>query len=483
MNYTTSLLKLYEANKDRVGIEKSCGRDRTKKAILLPPYYDLLNINCEVVLTSEGDLVEIHTVPKDDAPTAVPVYQPSRSSGVSPMALCERLDYLCPIKKKENRHKLYMEKLKAWKDSEFSHPVLDAVYAYLKKETLWDDVAAVLPKEAKNETLMRFTILFDKEAVHCWTDRTLQENFVNYIRSLGGEMGMDFLTGEETVLADKFPKRVRNPADNTTLISSNRTDFYDLVFTGIFSNKKQAFSVGSESSYKMLSALRWAIRTKGKHYGSEAVAVWCDPDIPAPAWDSSTYDLEQEMSGKNTEDDSDVRMELSENVPENETEESKEDTVFSEQQVIHMLDGYRKKMPVGSRMTLLAVDTPSKENNGRCSIVNHVELDGKLYLDNVERWHVEAGWVHSKFIPVPNTEKERKRILFTGVPGINDVADLVYGTEINGSKVGFGEKDSNNRDMFRKKTAQQLIPCIWYNRPIPTDLVQRIVTKASYPLR
>ena len=218
MNYTTSLLKLYEANKDRVGIEKSCGRDRTKKAILLPPYYDLLNINCEVVLTSEGDLVEIHTVPKDDAPTAVPVYQPSRSSGVSPMALCERLDYLCPIKKKENRHKLYMEKLKAWKDSEFSHPVLDAVYAYLKKETLWDDVAAVLPKEAKNETLMRFTILFDKEAVHCWTDRTLQENFVNYIRSLGGEMGMDFLTGEETVLADKFPKRVRNPADNTTLI-------------------------------------------------------------------------------------------------------------------------------------------------------------------------------------------------------------------------------------------------------------------------
>ena len=483
MNYTTSLLKLYEANKDRVGIEESCGRDGTRKAVLVPPYHDLLSMKAEVVLTSEGDLVEIHSVPDDDAPTAVPVYQPSRSSGISPMALCERLDYLCPIKKKEKRHEQYMEKLKAWKDSEFSHPILDAVYAYLKKETLWDDITKAIPKGIKQETPVRFTVLFDKETAHCWTDRTLQENFVNYIRSLGGEMGMDFLTGEEAVLADKFPKRVRGAKDNTTLISSNRTDFYDLVFTGIFSNKEQAFSVGSESSYKMLNALRWAIRTKGKLYGSEAVAVWCDPDIPAPTWDSSTYDLEQEISGKSTDtDESDVKMDLSENVPENETEESKEDTVFSEQQVIHMLDGYRKKMPVGCRMTLLAVDTPSKENNGRCSIVNHVELDGNLYLDNVERWHVEAGWVHSKFVPIPNSEKERKGILFTGVPGINDVSDLVYGTEINGSRVGFGEKDSNNRDMFRKKTAQQLIPCIWYNRPIPTDLVQRIVTKASYPL-
>lgn len=76
MNFTKSLLDLYEANKEIVGIEKYSGK---KKTVLLPLYHDSLRVGYEAVLTADGDLVEIRTVPDKDKDTLLPVYQPSRS--------------------------------------------------------------------------------------------------------------------------------------------------------------------------------------------------------------------------------------------------------------------------------------------------------------------------------------------------------------------------------------------------------------------
>ena len=476
MNFTKSLLDLYEANKEIAGIEKYSGK---KKTVLLPLYHDSLRVGYEAVLTADGDLVEIRTVPDEDKDTLLPVYQPSRSRETAPMALCDKIDYLCD---KGEHHDRYMEKLKKWRDSKFSHPALYAVYAYLEKGTLRNDLAAAIgPKKVvKKDMFVRFTVLLNKEELHTWTDLTLQESFIEYMRSMGGSVDIDYLTGEEMVIANKFPKRIRHASDNTTLISSNKDSFYDLVFTGNFDQKEKIASVGSESSYKMINALKWAVRSKGRLYGSVAIAVWCNPDIPAPKWDVDTYEMEQAMEGKPDDDtESEGEMEdLEEIVPENETEEP-EETVFSEQQVIHMLDGYRKSMPIGSVMTLLAVDTPSKENNGRCAIINHVELDGRNYLENIERWHKEAGWVHRKRLYSP----ENKVISFTGVPGMRDIANIVYGIEVDrkGQRV-IGFVRESDRDLFYKKTVTKLMPCIWRNSPIPVDIVKKVAEKASYPL-
>ena len=91
MNFTKSLLDLYEANKEIAGIEKYSGK---KKTVLLPLYHDSLRVGYEAVLTADGDLVEIRTVPDEDKDTLLPVYQPSRSRETAPMALCDKIDYL-----------------------------------------------------------------------------------------------------------------------------------------------------------------------------------------------------------------------------------------------------------------------------------------------------------------------------------------------------------------------------------------------------
>lgn len=197
MNWPLELLKLYEKHKEKAGTYTTVDN---RKVPFLPLFHDTVNAVYEIVLTENGELSEIKDVPPDDAVTIVPVYVAFRTSDCCPNALCDNVKYIASTSK---YHHAYMEKLKLWHDSDYSHPTVDAVYSYLSKETVEADLEyfeSQKPKKRKNNNVnekekklvktgsfIRFTILYqspEKKESHCWLDRTLHKQFISYHNSL-----------------------------------------------------------------------------------------------------------------------------------------------------------------------------------------------------------------------------------------------------------------------------------------------------------
>lgn len=306
MNWPLELLKLYEKHKEKAGTYTTVDN---RKVPFLPLFHDTVNAVYEIVLTENGELSEIKDVPPDDAVTIVPVYVAFRTSDCCPNALCDNVKYIASTSK---YHHAYMEKLKLWHDSDYSHPTVDAVYSYLSKETVEADLEyfeSQKPKKRKNNNVnekekklvktgsfIRFTILYqspEKKESHCWLDRTLHKQFISYHNSLDAKVGLDYLTGEITKLGNRFPRKLRPlpGGDQTTLISANNA----LVFTGLFQTKEEALSIGIENAYKVFNTLKWLLQTTGKLYGTMAVAVWNVGDYPIPEWDKDTINLHMKL--------------------------------------------------------------------------------------------------------------------------------------------------------------------------------------------
>ena len=66
---------------------------------------------------------------------------------------------------------------------------------------------------------------------------------------------------------------------------------------------------------------------------------------------------------------------------------------------------------------------------------------------------------------------------YYGVPGVRDIADILYGLESNGR---ITIVDKNGKKLYAE-LSRRLLPCIWNNRNIPYDLVMAAVHKASMP--
>lgn len=67
---------------------------------------------------------------------------------------------------------------------------------------------------------------------------------------------------------------------------------------------------------------------------------------------------------------------------------------------------------------------------------------------------------------------------FSGMVGVKDVADILFGIENKGK---LEIVDKNSKKLYAE-AAERLIPCIWNGHKIPYDYVNRAVIKASSPL-
>lgn len=119
-------------------------------------------------------------------------------------------------------------------------------------------------------------------------------------------------------------------------------------------------------------------------------------------------------------------------------------------------------------MILLGFDAATP---GRLSMVEEMTLDSARYLENIKKWHESCNWIHEKW-------KGKERIEFSGMVGVKDVAEILFGIE---SKGGLAIADANGKKMYAE-VARRLIPCIWNGTEIPHDYVNRAVLKASNPL-
>lgn len=507
MNYLNELYDLYEKNRDLVGEMVHVPR-KTKKGpadmilVLLPVSHTTVAAQITVTIDPDGRFLRAETVAEEDKLTVIPVTEESgsRTAGVAPHPLCDNLKYLAGDymdyyeNKKEKdfseNHRMYMEALRKWNESEYSHEKVRAVYRYLENGCLLKDLIAAgvihlgengkmdekekILSIAQTDAFVRFRIQSDRELdertlmdrtgesrAECWLDKTLQEAFIRYYRFAMTDKGLSYLSGNVEALSFLQPKKIRNEGDGAKLISSN--DEQNFTYRGRFTDKKEAFSVGYEDSQKAHNALKWIIRKQGYSWDSLCVVVWESDLKPLPDLTHDTDEIQDEIFGEG------IMSGEREGWGDEEEESSSEIYLGTDEmgalRFSAAMRGYGKLLGQSSRTVLLAFDSATP---GRLAMIENKEFESSNYVENIRKWHTNCGWQHVKY-------KNGGRFVFLGMAGVDEIVEALYGTEQN------GRLTVSNKKMYGE-VFKRLLPCISEGRPVPADLVSAAVKRASSPV-
>lgn len=482
MNWIGELCDLYEKNENLAGILKE------NEPVLLPLYHTTVAAQITVVIDDEGNFRRAELVDETDKQTIIPVTEKSssRTAGKEAHPLCDNLEYLAgdyntyvPEKDCSENHILYMEQLKGWVESPFCHRKAEAIYKYLCKNTLLRDLIAAQVLELDEDgtvsrkkkiqiveqlkAFVRFQIVTGKAATEdmledvsgqyfeeCWKDRTLQKAYIEYCRSQQKEQGLSYLSGERTAISYLHPKKIRNEGDGAKLISSNDKDYY--TFRGRFINKEEAFAIGYEDSQKAHNALKWMIRKQGRNYGGMYLTIWESDLKNIPDWQTDTDTI-----CRQTEEEDGLWQE--------EEEELRGTGDAGAVRFHRAILGYQKNLDQSSRTVLMALDAAT---TGRLALLEFKSYQSSMYLKKIQDWYDRCEWRHEK------ASKERGHYSFTGMVGVKDVAELLYGTEQKGA---FSLKEEQYKEVVKR-----WLPCVLEGQEVPRDMVRLAVKRASSPV-
>lgn len=498
MNWIQSLYETYEKCQNMIGVVES-----EDQVPLLPICHTTQKAQIEITLDSKGNFRRACVVTKDDSRTIIPCTEKSagRTSGEAAHPLCDKLQYLAADYKKyggekDSYFKSYMELLSDWVKSGAPEKVR-AVYSYVQKGNVIGDLVTnrvlfadeqgklytqrpfekrgnaetdifdLLPGRINKTTgkfeswqadaFVRWRVEGENAIAEVWKAPEVIQSWIDYYSATKQTKSLCYVKGVESFSADLHPAKIRNDADKAKLIASGKStssngkitidDGCGFTFLGRFTYPDQAATVGFETTQKAHSAFRWLLSRQGYVKG----------DLAVVAWATSGVKLIQP-----TDDPIDA---LDKHAP---TEESK--TADTAQDVAIRLKkkiaGYRKEIGEREYVVVMAVDSATQ---GRLSIVYYRTLKGSEFLERIERWHETCAWRHEY-----RTEEEQdkrtgkiKRIIapFYGAPAPADIAEAAYGSRLD--------------DKLKKATIKRLLPCIVDDQPIPRDLVESVVRRAS----
>lgn len=491
MNWINELCDLYDKNEERIGkLEKS--GDKQIPEVLLPVFHTTVTAQITVDISESGEFLGARRVPDEEKLTIIPVTETSgcRTAGIEAHPLCDNLKYLAgdymqyahPGKKDfAKNHRLYMEGLRAWHLSAYTHRKVDALYAYLEKGTLIADLVhcgvLILDSDGKlaekekiqivvqADAFVRFRIIEKLDvsqdilnddqgqfSSECWLDRTLQESYISYYRSILTEKDLCYLTGERVAVSYLQPKKIRNEGDGAKLISSN--DSENFTFRGRFADKKEAFAIGYEASQKAHNALKWIIRKQGYSWDGLSIVVWESDLERIPKWYVDTDCICDEYEAW--------------------AEEAQEEEKYAgtgemtAERFKRAMRGYGniEHCKPDSRVILLAFDAAT---TGRLAMIENKVFESSRYMENIRYWHESCRWLQSKY-------KDGHYYTYMGMAGIKDIAEALYGTEQKGML------SISGKTKMYAEVCKRLLPCVSDRKRIPSDLVNLAVQKASSPV-
>jgi CRISPR-associated protein Csd1 len=314
--------KLYETYNN---CQSMVGKVVSENAVpLLPICHTTNKAQIEIVIDNQGTFKRAGVVPKDDARTIIPCTEASGGrAGSKPEChpLSDKLHYLAGdfIKyggevtsgyagNPNEPFRNYCELLSNWCNSEFSHPKACAVFKYIQrgrviedliacKVLLIDDDGKLIEKPVKKNknTPDIFKILNDQLDAFirwevedpnnlcskAWEDKSLWDRWINYYSKIKQVKSLCYVTGKELLGAEQHPAKLRNDGDKAKLISSNDTSGF--TFRGRFTDAGQACGVGFEVTQKAHYALRWLIDRQGyKSKDGQAIVAWATSGVEIP---------------------------------------------------------------------------------------------------------------------------------------------------------------------------------------------------------
>ena len=499
MSWLEDLYRTYENNKEFVGKFDDV-------STLFPIAHSTQNAQLEIAIDMQGNFRRAELVEKINAVTMIPVTEDSasRSSGIAPHPLCDKLayvaeDYEAFTGKKGSAayHQAYMESLKRWHESEFSHPKVDAVYRYLEKGNIIRDVVGcdvlkigddgLLLQSEKNQNIAQadFFIRFRVESpfsgddvvesTATWQDMSLAQSFVNYYCSIQGSEGLCFVKGEVSSCSDKHPSKIRHSGDKAKLISSNDTSGF--TFRGNYATSSQLLSIGYETSQKAHNALRWLLQRQGykrvsvRKKGTDGKPEYKKSAIRSVvAWEVHDFPIPQPT------DSSDEMLEDAETMLWNESEPASVSVPLTQkaygERIAQAIEGYVRgfefldiRSKEDARVVVMAVDAAT---TGRLAVTYYQRIEGSTFLNRMKEWYNSCFWEFTERI-------HDKTETFVRSPSLKQIATLAFGTE-QGSFIKIGN------DSLLRSQVERLIPCVLDAAPIPRDIISSLVNRASMPL-
>lgn len=186
------------------------------------------------------------------------------------------------------KHEYYVSNLKDWVESEFTHPIVQAVYKYISGGTLVDDIKKNSGKKvlkAKDAVAWRVVGLPIGQTSYCYQNKDLFDAHIRRMRKLleteagkfdeavaedGSNLdslidelkpklsygcGLCFVTGQVAPMMYKHPQGAIPVFSSSKLLSS--VDKSNFVYRGRFENSMQAFGVSCEVSWAAHNVLTW----------------------------------------------------------------------------------------------------------------------------------------------------------------------------------------------------------------------------------
>lgn len=448
MSWINNLSNTYDQCESLIG--KMTGDDNS--VVLLPLFHLQLEAQIEIYIDQYGNFIRAERIPKDDQVTVCPVTEDSasRSSDIAPMPLFDKLCYIAgdydqysnDAKNKRQYFEAYIKQLGDWVNSEYSCSKIRAIYEYLKKERVIQDLITddKFDKDSLGNVARFIVESPDSMDEKVWEDSLVHDCFIAYTLNKSSDLGICYATGEVTRLATKLPAKIRNAGDRAKLISSN--DKGELVFRGRFAEPEQAVGIGYVTSQKAHNALRWLIAKQGYRNDTERIVCWVSKTIKIPGPIDSPFLLFGEEK---------VEIDTFEKYA---------------HQISSLLAGYRTKLS-DEKVSIISVDTADGSNQGRLSITYYNELLGKEYIDRLNEWYLECNWrLHRKV--------DGEYVDYIGTPTPLDIARAAYGVDQEGLL-----KISNSK--LKKKCVDRILSCIVDNRKLPMDILQCAVKNASNP--
>ena len=462
------------------------GTEQNDQAVLLPISHSTFNAQIEVVIDQAGNFLNARKLEKGrDAVTIIPVTEDSaaRSSGIAPHPLCDKLCYIAGDytaytgDDKEKYHEAYMEQLRDWTISEYTHPMIEAVYQYLEKRALIRDLVMSkaleldgngrLTDQTKIHGLgqtganVRFRVFGDSMPQEVWKNQELYKRYSDYYQQRSGEKKLCYASGKMEACSDKHPSKIRNSADKAKLISGN--DESGFTYRGRFTAKEQAVSVSYDVSQKAHNALRWLLQKQGYTRDESAIVCWMtnrEMQLPDMMQDSvNAYHGVDDFAF----DFDDIDSYASANT-------AKQDTgKYFARQFGNAVNGYAGKIRVDDKVAIIALDAAT---TGRLSVVYYDEMGGRQYIEAVLYWQQHCRW--RRTVKVGGAEEGKKRVTCECTPAPRDMALAAFGVQ----RSEWLEADGK----LLRTTVKRLLPCITGKRAeIPEDIIRAAVRRASMP--
>ncbi len=464
MSWMNMLYQTYENNKAVAG--------KTNESVSLSVIAHMpANSQLEVTIDEKGEFVSVKKVDKKEPKILIPVTEASasRGSGIAPHALNDTLSYIAgdfyeyvkDEKEKEaskRKFEAYIKSLQKWKEAEFSHEKVSAIYQYLSKQSMMKDLIdckivkidenGVFAEEKINgkpydKVMVRFVVrsIVARSVDRTWEDESLMEAYTKfYLSTQNGERNICFITGEEEVITNNHPKGIIQSSYGAKLVSGN--DKENFTYRGRFIEAEDACTISYEASQKAHSALTWLAAKQGVTIGTK---------------DKRTYICWNPKGKETPEIDSELEFENEEKIAYTQEEYKKK--------LYRAVQGYKEKLDDNDDIVIIGLDAAT---TGRLSVIYYNELKASDFLSRLKNWKETCNWYFTKFTP------EKKPYYEVETPSVERIVKYTFGTE-RGQYIEVNDK-------ILKEQVQRIYYCILDGMPLPKDIVYTITMRASNPM-